>query len=86
MDDIARRFIRRRYGKGYDPTRLVCASHRVFFVEYRCDFGNASIYSHGCPVCVGLIRGKVQFEFARGPTANLRKGQRARKIAQPPRI
>jgi hypothetical protein len=49
--------VRTNFG-AYDPTELVCPVHRCFFVK----FGDARNFSHGCPVCVGLIRAKVRRE------------------------
>ena len=51
----------------YDPCNIVCSSHRICFVRFV--HRVASRYnssSHGCPVCVGLIRAKVQMEINRG--------------------
>lgn len=49
----------------YDPLALVCASHRVRFVRYELRWADAMVFSHGCPVCVGLIRARVQLECSR---------------------
>lgn len=68
----------------YDPKEIVCRSHCVHFVRFEARWADAVILSHGCPVCVGLIRAKVKFEMLRGPTRNLRSAQRvqrARRIA-----
>ena len=53
------------YTKRYRATDLICASHNVRFVRYECRWATAVLYSHGCPVCVGLIRAKVQKELGR---------------------
>jgi hypothetical protein len=50
----------------YNPLELICASHGVKFVRYLASTHNDTfLYSHGCPVCVGLIRAKVKLELAR---------------------
>lgn len=50
--------------KPYDARKLICASHAVYFVRYmNCERTGHFTYSHGCPVCVGLIRAKVQKEM-----------------------
>lgn len=57
----------------YDPLNLVCTSHNVRFIEFNVNVikyhhKNGKAYkwhSHGCPVCVGLIRAKVQLEKSR---------------------
>ena len=53
----------------YNPTELICQSHNVKFIEFYVDYKMDRHYkmnSYGCPVCVGLIRAKVQMEIARG--------------------
>ena len=40
---------------------LVCSRHRVGFIK----FTGPTSHSFGCPVCVGLIRAKVQMEIGR---------------------
>ncbi len=53
----------------YDPCELVCQSHNVKFMKFDCGYVKGSrykLYSNGCPVCVGLIRAKVQMEISRG--------------------
>ena len=53
----------------YDPSELICQSHNVKFIEFYVDYKMSRHYkmnSYGCPVCVGLIRAKVQMEIARG--------------------
>mgnify|MGYP001613073563 CR=1 FL=1 len=56
----------------YDPCELVCLSHNVRFVRFDCGYRvgpkglRYKLDSHGCPVCVGLIRAKVQMEISRG--------------------
>lgn len=51
----------------YNPLNLICASHNVKFVKFECLYKGYGHYSntHGCPVCVGLIRARVQYEFKR---------------------
>lgn len=50
----------------YDPLELICVTHNVKFIKFICEYKDINIYSsHGCPVCVGLIRAKVQLEFNR---------------------
>ncbi len=56
----------------YDPCELICLSHNVKFVEFDCGYRVGAkglrykLNSYGCPVCVGLIRAKVQMEISRG--------------------
>jgi len=48
--------------KGHPIRRdVVCLKHSVVFVTFKGGGGE----SRGCPVCVGLIRAKVQKEMAR---------------------
>lgn len=51
----------------YNPLDLICNLHNVKFIRYYYYMNEADRfrYSHGCPVCVGLIRAKVQLEFKR---------------------
>jgi hypothetical protein len=49
----------------YNPLDLVCAAHNVQFVKYKSMMKHQWGISHGCPVCVGLIRAKVQLELHR---------------------
>jgi hypothetical protein len=61
----------------YDPLELICACHNVKFIryEYIREYSqrNRSQRSYGCPVCVGLIRAKVQLEFKRGSTFHIKR-------------
>ncbi len=86
----------------YDPCELICQSHNVKFVQFDCGYRvgpNGLRYkmnSHGCPVCVGLIRAKVQLEISRGTkigshgkrvrTARRRKYARGKKVKATERI
>ena len=56
------------YTKRYRATDLICASHNVRFLRYECRSPAFLNYSHGCPVCVGLIRAKVRMERGRSIT------------------
>ncbi len=49
----------------YNPCDLICQSHNVKFVKFTYQFQKRA-RSCGCPVCVGLIRAKVQMEISRG--------------------
>lgn len=49
----------------YDPLELVCSIHNVKFIKFECTIYSNWAQTHGCPVCVGLIRAKVQLEFDR---------------------
>lgn len=50
----------------YDPRQLICQSHLVKFIMFsRLDWYGYKTKSHGCPICVGLIRAKVALEINR---------------------
>lgn len=80
--------MKRKYRR-HDGTGLVCAAHCVAFVRF---VGIASNFSHGCPVCVGMIRAKVQFEIARNKHWKFSNAAvqgvvtKRSKVAQAPRI
>lgn len=56
----------------YNPCELICQSHNVKFVQFDSGYRvglkglRYKLNSYGCPVCVGLIRAKVQMEISRG--------------------
>ena len=45
-----------------DPTSLVCPTHAMAFVPFRTGSGYGYRHSHGCPVCVGQARERVEAE------------------------
>lgn len=54
-----------KHFSGYDPLELICSKHNVQFIRWIYHYPDIKAnktYSHGCPVCVGLIRAKVQME------------------------
>lgn len=57
----------------YNPLNLICSIHNVKFVNWTYIYPQKKFtkcHSHGCPVCVGLIRAKVRMEINRNSAWN----------------
>lgn len=57
----------------YSPLDLICSVHNVKFVNWTYIYPQKKFtkcHSHGCPVCVGLIRAKVRLEINRNSAWN----------------
>lgn len=60
----------------YDPLELVCGVHNVKFIKFECKVSSNPGKSHGCPVCVKIIRDKVQLEMhRRNESTKIRDGR-----------
>lgn len=70
----------------YSPLDLICSIHNVKFVNWTYIYPQKKFtkcHSHGCPVCVGLIRAKVRMEINRNSAWN-KNGRRYLKNPRRP--